>query len=153
MVLPRPPRMKTPEDLARELEERLQQEVIRARRWRQRRETYRVVTILVGLLLPSLSLILAGMISNNGFMGWIGRAGWWPLLTTAGGGGAAAALAFAAGWGVARSIMAFGGLFMLVVLLNQIRLGTLIVAMPGLVALFVTTGGLVGYLITMEEGD
>src|SRR5688500_14682915 len=74
MEPPRPPRMKTPEDLARELEERLRQDAIRARRWRQRRETYRAVTILIGLL-PSLSLILAGMISNNGFMGWIERAG------------------------------------------------------------------------------
>ena len=42
---------------------------------------------------------------------------------------------------------------MLVVALNQARLGTLIVAMPGLVALFVVAGALVGYLVSMEEGD
>lgn len=148
-----PPRLKTPEELARELEERLQQDAIRAARWRRRRETYRVITILMGLLLPSLSLTLAGMISSGGFVGWIARAGWWPLLSTALGGAAAAALAFAAGWGVSRGMMIFGALFMVVVALNQARLGTLIIAMPGLVALFVVAGALVGYLVSMEEGD
>jgi hypothetical protein len=151
MESPHQPRIKTPEELARELEERLQQEAIRARRWRQRREAYRVITILAGLLLPSMSLTLAGMISNDGFLRWIDRSGWWPLLITACGGGLASASAFVWGWGVARSMMLFGGLFMLVVALNQARLGTLVIAMPGLVALFVSTGALVGHLITMEE--
>lgn len=145
--------MKTPEELARELEERLQQEAIRERRWRRRRETYRIITILAGLVLPSASLTLAGMIGNEGFLSWIDRAGWGPLLTTTCGGALASAVAFAGGWGVARSMMLFGALFMLVVTLNQVRLGTLVIAMPGLVALFVSIGGLVGYLITMEEGD
>lgn len=150
---PRPVPFKTPEQLAQELEERLAQDAIRARRWRQRHETYRIVTLLTGLLLPSLCLTFAGMISNEGFTNWIARAGWLPLITTASGGLAAAAVAFSAGWGVARGMMVFGALFMLVVVVNQARLGTLIIAMPGLVCLFVTAGALIGYLVAMEEGD
>jgi len=148
-----PPHLKTPEDLARELEERLRQDAIRAARWRQRRETYRVLTILMGLLVPSLSLTLAGMISNGSFVGWIDRSGWWPLVITACGGAGAAALVFACGWGIARGMLVFGALFSLVVVLNQVRLGTLVIAMPGLVALFVVAGALVGYLTVMEDGD
>lgn len=153
MEFPRQPQIKTPEQLAHELEERLTQDALRAKQWRQRRETYRVVTMLVGLLIPSLCLTFAGMISNEGFTNWISRAGWWPLLSTALGGLAAAALAFAAGWGIARSMMTFGALFMVVVVVNQVRLGTVVIAMPGLVCLFITAGALVGYLTAMEEGD
>ena len=153
MEFPRQPQIKTPEQLAHELEERLQQDAIRARQWRQRRETYRVVTMLVGLLFPSLCLMFAGMISNGGFTNWTARAGWLPFLSTALGGLAVAALAFAAGWGVARSMMAFGALFMVVVAVNQVRLGTVVIAMPGLVCLFVTAGALVGYLTAIEEKD
>ena len=105
MESPHQQRVKTPEELARDLEERLRQDAIRARRWRQRRETYRVVVILAGLLLPSLSLSLAGVIGNEGFLRWIDRAGWWPLLITACGGGLASAWAFAGGWGVARGMI------------------------------------------------
>lgn len=151
--LPRLPHIKTPEQLARELEERLIQDALRARQWRRRRETYRVVTMLVGLLFPSLCLTFAGMISNEGFANWIARAGWSPLISTALGGLAAATLAFAVGWGIARSMMTFGALFMVVVVVNQVRLGTVVTAMPGLVCLFITAGALVGYLIAMEEGD
>lgn len=149
----RPSRPETPEQLAQALEERLAQDAIRARRWRQRHETYRVVTLLTGLLFPSLCLTFAGMISNDGFSTWVARASWLPLVTTACGGLAAAAVAFSAGWGVARGMMVFGALFMLVVVVNQARLGTLIIAMPGLACLFVTAGALVGYLVAMEEGD
>lgn len=150
---PRRPGVKPPEQLAQELEARLVQDAIRARRWRQRRETYRILTLLTGLLLPSLCLTFAGMISNEGFANWIARTGWLPLATTAGGGLVASTVAFSAGWGVARGMMVFGALFMLVVAVNQARLGTLVIAMPGLVCLFVTTGALVGYLVAMEEGD
>lgn len=150
---PRPPPFKTPEQLAGELEERLQQDAIRARQWRRRRETYRVVILLVGLLFPSLCLMFAGMISNGGFTTWIARAGWLPFLSTAAGGVVAAAVAFACGWGVARGMIAFGALFMLVVVVNQVRLGTVVIAMPGLVCLFITAGALVGHLTAMEEGD
>lgn len=151
--LPRPPLRKTPEQLAHELEERLKLDALRARQWRRRRETYRVVSLLVGMSLPSLCLTFAGMISNEGFTNWTARAGWWPLISTALGGVAAAAVVFAAGWGVARGMMAFGVLFMVVVVVNQVRLGTVIIAMPGLVCLFITAGALVGYLTAMEEGD
>ncbi len=150
---PRPPSFKTPEQLAKELEERAQQDAIRERQWRRRRETYRVVTMLVGLLFPSLCLMFAGMISNGGFANWTARAGWLPFLSTALGGLSMAALAFAAGWGISRSMMAFGALFMVVVAVNQVRLGTVVIAMPGLVCLFITAGALVGYLTAMEEGD
>jgi hypothetical protein len=151
VIPPQQPQFKTPEQLARELEERLKQEALRARQWRQRRETYRVLTMLVGLLFPSLCLLFAGMISNEGFTNWISRAGWWPLISTAVGGLAASALVFAAGWGIARSMMTFGVLFMVVVVVNQVRLGTVVIAMPGLVCLFITAGALVGYLTAMEE--
>jgi hypothetical protein len=149
----RPPSIKTPEQVARELEERVLQDVIRARQWRRRRETYRVVTMLVGLLVPSLSLMFAGMISNGGFANWTARAGWLPFISTALGGLVVAALAFAFGWGISRSMMAFGALFMVVVAVNQARLGTVVIAMPGLVCLFITAGALVGYLTSMEEGN
>jgi hypothetical protein len=149
----RPPSIKTPEQVARELEERVLQDAIRARQWRRRRETYRVVTMLVGLLVPSLCLMFAGMISNGGFANWTARDGWLPFISTALGGLVVAALAFAFGWGMSRSMMAFGALFMVVVAVNQARLGTVVIAMPGLVCLFITAGALVGYLTSMEEGD
>ncbi len=151
VIPPQQPQYKTPEQLALELEERLQQDALRARQWRQRRETYRVLTMLVGLLMPSLCLLFAGIISNEGFTNWIARAGWWPLISTAVGGLAASALVFAAGWGIARGMMTFGALFMVVVVVNQVRLGTVVIAMPGLVCLFITAGALVGYLTAMEE--
>ena len=153
MELPRSPRPKTPEDLARELEERLRAEAVRTAQWRRRRAAYRIVTLSAGLLLPALCLSMAGIVSNGGFAAWTDRVGWLPLPMTAGGGLALAAWACAAGWGVARGMMGYGGVFMLVVVCNQARLGTLVIAMPGLVALFVCAGALVGYLVVLEEGD
>lgn len=148
-----PPRMKSPEESARELEERLVQAAIRERRWRQRRIRYAIMTVLMGMAVPGVSLLGAGAISAEGIGSWLAVAGWWPLLLTVVGGGGAAGLVFWRGWGVALGMMTFGLLFMLLVAVTRGVLGSLLPAMPGLVALFVAAGALVGHLTSVEDGD
>lgn len=148
-----PPHLKSPEELARELEERLVHEAIRARRWRSRRTRYAVLTVLMGMFVPSVSLLAAGAISGGSMAGWIEHVGWLPLLMTVFGGAAGAGLVFLRGWGVALGMITFGALFMLLVAITRSALGSLLPAMPGLVALFVMAGALVGYLTVMEDGD
>ncbi len=148
-----PPRLKSPEELAREQEDRLVQEAIRARRWRIRRTRYAVATVLMGIAVPSASLLAAGSISGGNMAAWIERGGWLPLMVTVCGGAAGAGLVFVRGWGVALGMITFGALFMLLIAITSSVLGSLLPAMPGLVALFVMAGALVGYLTAMEDGD
>jgi hypothetical protein len=148
-----PPRLKPPEELAREFEERQRLEAIRLQRWRRRRRRYLVAVLAVGTAMPALSLLLAGSISAGRLTDWLARGGWPPLLLTVVAGGAGAALVFTRGWGVALGMLTYGGAFMLLVALLRGVLGGLVPAMPGLVAFFVMTGALVGHLTALEDGD
>ena len=46
-----------------------------------------------------------------------------------------------------------GGLFVGVLLTNQTEFGKLIVALPGLVAMFVVAGAVIGHVTTMDDDD
>jgi hypothetical protein len=148
---PSPPR--TPEELARELEERLRDQEIRDRRWRTRRRLYATLVMVAGASLPALSLLAAGAITGGGAWPWARGAGALPLGLTVAGGALVAGLGFVRGWGVALGMIAFGALFIGVVGITRGVLGDLLPAMPGLVSLFVVSGAVVGYLITLEEGE
>ena len=149
--MPHQSRIKTPEDLAREQAERSELDLIRARRWRIRRQWYWLVTVTVGMVLPAFSLAIAGAIYHGSFRGWLMTSGGMPFTLTALGGGLAAALVFVRSWGASRGMLVFGGLFVGVLLTNQTAFGKLIVALPGLVAMFVIAGAAVGYITTMED--
>lgn len=149
--MPRQPRIKTPEDLAREQAERVELDLIRARRWRIRRQWYWLVTVGAGMVLPACSLAVAGAIFQGSFRGWLTTSGGLAFIVTALGGGLAAALVMVRSWGASRGMLVFGGLFVGVLLTNQTEFGKLIVALPGLVAMFVVTGAVIGYLTTMED--
>jgi hypothetical protein len=153
--MPRQPRIKTPEDLAREQAERIEQDVIRERRWRIRRQWYWLVTVMAGVVIPGVSLAVAGAMSQGSLQSWLTVSGWWPLILTALGGGLAAVVVFVRSWGVSRGMMVFGGLFVVVLTINRTEFGygKLIAALPGLVALFVIAGAIVGYVTSMEDGD
>ncbi|HEX3135180.1 MAG TPA: hypothetical protein VHX44_16565 [Planctomycetota bacterium] len=151
MDVPRPPPPKTPAELARDAEQRRVQDAMRARRWRQRRLGYGVVTVSAGIVVPVVGLALAGSVSAGGLWPWLTQVGWLPLLLTALGGTAGALLVFLRGWGVALGMITFGVLFMLLVAVTRAAIIGLLPAMPGLVAFFVATGGLVGHLTTVEE--
>ena len=147
----RQPRIKTPEDLAREQAERSELDLIRARRWRIRRQWYWLVTVTVGMVLPAFSLAIAGAIYHGSFRGWLMTSGGMPFIVTALGGGLAAALVFVRSWGASRGMLVFGGLFIVVLLTNRSEFGKLIAALPGLVAMFVVAGAAVGYVTAMED--
>ncbi len=149
--IPRLPRVKTPEDLAREQAERSEIDLIRARRWRVRRQWYWLVTVTAGMVLPAFSLAIAGAIYHGSFRGWLTTSGGMAFTLTALGGGLAAALVFVRSWGVSRGMLVFGGLFVGVLLTNRAEFGKLIAALPGLVAMFVVAGAAVGYVTTMED--
>lgn len=152
---PRHPRVKSPEDLAREQAERMEQAVIRERRWRIRRQWYCLVTVTAGIVIPAASLAAAGALSQGSLRTWLIVSGWWPLALTLLGGGLAATLVFVRGWGVSRGMMVFGGLFVVLMMTNRAEFGfgKLIAALPGLVALFVIAGAIVGYVTSLEDGD
>ena len=152
---PKHPRVKSPEDLAREHAERMEQAVIRERRWRIRRQWYWLVTVTAGVLIPAASVAATGAMSQGSLRSWLMISGWWPLALTALGGGLAAAVVFVRGWGVSRGMMVFGGLFVVVLMTNRTEFGfgKLIAALPGLVALFVIAGAIVGYVTSLEDGD
>ena len=149
------PRAKSPDDLAREHAERIELDLIRERRWRIRRQWYWVVTVTAGVLIPAASLVAAGAMSQGNLRTWLTLSGWWPLIVTALGGGLAAAVVFVRGWGVSRGMMVFGGLFVVVLTTNRTEFGfgKLIATLPGLVALFVIAGAIVGYVTSLEDGD
>jgi hypothetical protein len=149
--MPRQPRIKTPEDLAREQAERSELDLIRARRWRVRRQWYWLVTVTAGMVVPAFSLAIAGAIYHGSFRDWLTSSGGMPFIVTALGGGLAAALVFVRSWGVSRGMLVFGGLFIVVLLTNRSEFGKLIAALPGLVAMFVVAGAAVGYVTTMED--
>jgi hypothetical protein len=153
MDVPRPPPPKSPAELVRDAELRRVQDGIRTRRWRQRRLGYGLLTVGAGIAVPAMSLALAGTISAGGLWPWLTQAGWLPLSLSALGGAAGALLVFLRGWGVALGMITFGVLFMLLVAVTRAMIGELLPAMPGLVAFFVATGGLVGHLTVLEEGD
>jgi hypothetical protein len=134
-------------------EERALADAVRLRRWRQRRIGYLLVTALVGVIGPSGSLAVAGTIDAGSFWNWIATSGWSPLLITVSGGLVGALLVFLRGWGVSLGMITFGVLFMLLVTITRSVSGGLLPAMPGLVALFVTSGALVGYFTALEDGD
>lgn len=134
-------------------EERAQAEAVRLRRWRQRRIGYLLLTMLVGVGGPSSCLVVAGVIDAGSFWNWIAASGWSPLLITLVGGLAGALLVFLRGWGVSLGMITFGVLFIVLVTVTRSVSGGLVPAMPGLVALFVTTGAMVGYLTALEDGD
>jgi hypothetical protein len=142
-----------PADLIRQAEERRVADAVRLRRWRERRLRYALVTVTAGLLMPTVSMLMAGGAAAGGIVIWITHGGWLPLLITGVGGALAALLVFLRGWGVSLGMITFGGLFILLVVVTRAALGALLPAMPGLVALFVSAGGLVGYLTLLEEGD
>jgi hypothetical protein len=150
-VQPPLPAPKSPEQLAAELEERVRLDAERQRRWRRRRETYRVVTLLAGMTLPGGALALVGGLSAGSVGNWIDLAGWGPLLTTSIAGMASAALLFAGGWGVIRGMMCFAAVFVLTILLHRGHLGALYTAMPLLVSFYVLAGAAVGYLVVLED--
>lgn len=152
---PKHPRVKSPEDLAREHTERMEKAVICERRWRIRRQWYWLVTVTAGVLIPAVSLAATGAMSQGNLRTWLMVSGWWPLALTALGGGLAAAVVFVRGWGVSRGMMVFGGLFVVVLTTNRTEFGfgKLIAALPGLVALFVIAGAIVGYVTALEDGD
>lgn len=151
---PRTPQQQpSPADLAKRAEERHIADAVRVRRWRQRRIGYGLLTVTTGIVVPSISLMVAGAISADGFWNWIARSGWLPLVITSFGGAAAALLVFLRGWGVSLGMISFGVLFAVLVAITRAVLGGLLPAMPGLVALFVCGGALVGYLTLLEEGD
>ncbi len=129
------------------------QAAIRERRWRRRRFHFGSMTVLVGVLVPGMTLLGAGAISAGAMTSWLDGGGWLPLAATMAGGGACAALVFLRGWGVALGMVTFGLLFMGLVATMRGTLAILLPAMPGLVALFVMAGALVGHLTTLEEGD
>jgi hypothetical protein len=134
-------------------EERAQAEAVRLRRWRQRRLGYLLLTAFVGAIGPSASLAVAGAIGAGSFWNWIATSGWSALLITVFGGLVGACVVFLRGWGVSLGMITFGVLFMLVVTITRSVSGGLLPAMPGLVALFVSSGALVGYLTLLEEGE
>jgi hypothetical protein len=144
----RPP----PADPARQAEERVAA-AVRARSWRRRRTAYGLATVAAGVVVPVGSLSVAGSVSAGGFWNWIALSGVSPLLMTGIGGALAASLVFLRGWGVSLGMITFGVLFALLVAMGRAVLGELLPAMPGLVALFVATGALVGHLTVLEEGD
>lgn len=152
-VEPLNPHQPSPSDLARQAEERRIADAVRLRRWRQRRISYGLLTVGAGIVVPSISLIMAGSISAEGFWNWIAHSGWLPLVITSVGGASAALVVFLRGWGVSLGMICFGVLFAVLVVVSRAVLGALLPAMPGLVALFVIAGALVGYLTTLEEGE
>jgi hypothetical protein len=152
---PQRPPAKSPEDLAREHVARIEQDVIRERRWRIRRQWYWLVTVTAGVVIPGVSLAAAGAMSQGSLQSWLTTSGWCPLILTVLGGGFAATVVFVRSWGISRGMMVFGGLFVVVLTVNRTEFGygKLIAALPGLAALFVVAGAMVGYLTSMEDGD
>ena len=57
--MPREPRIKTLEDLSREQTKRVELDLIRALRWRIRRQWYWLVTVGAGIILLACSLAVA----------------------------------------------------------------------------------------------
>ena len=113
------------------------------------------MTVTAGIVIPAASLAAAGALSQGSLRTWLMVSGWWPLALTLLGGGLAATLVFVRGWGVSRGMMVFGGLFVVLMMTNRAEFGfgKLIAALPGLVALFVIAGAIVGYVTSLEDGD
>ena len=145
--------MKTPEQLAADLEERARQDAVRQRRWRSRRERYRIITILVGAMVPSAILSLFGVLGSSGFAAYFERLPVAVLLTTTVAGAAVAALMFALGWGIIRGMILFAVIFALTVVVFQQNLAVPLAAMPLLVCFYVCAGAVVGYLVVLEDEE
>jgi len=149
MPVPIPPHL--PPHLAREVEFQARLTAERERRWRRRRLTFAVLTPVMGTLLPVLGLLLAGSIANGSWWAWISNGGWLPLMLTVVGSITAAIIAFLNGWDIIRGMMLYGGVFIAVVAITRTSIGSLLPAMPGLVSVFVMSGAIVGYLISLED--
>lgn len=112
-----------------------------------------MMTMVIGVGGPSISLALAGAIAAGSFGNWITVGGYIPLVITMVGGLVGALLVFLRGWGVSLGMITYGVLFIMLISITRSVSGNLLPAMPGLVALFVSSGALVGYLTMLEEGD
>jgi hypothetical protein len=144
--------LRTPEQLAREFEERAVEAQRRDAAWLRRRFRFRCWAVAIGACGPAAALTLCGGIARGTVWAWLAHGPGWPLMAAAAcGGGLAGLLVAVRGWGIARGMMVFGALFSLGVGFGAMALIELLPAMPGLVSACVAIGGVVGYVTVLEE--
>jgi hypothetical protein len=145
---------KTPEQLARELEERAAEQERLTIRWQQRGRRYRVYVLAAGVLGPALTLWGAGWLSDGSLFGWLTERGGWRLVSAGAFlGGLAAALLWWRSWGVVRGMMLFGLVIALIAATPGLVVAQapLLATWPLLVGMLVANGGLVGFIVQLEE--
>lgn len=146
-----PPR--SPEQLARELEERVRGEAQRAAAWRARRRWRVVLALLAGTLLPATAVAAAGGIAAGSLADWLGSdAGRWSGVWAGLLGLAPAALMAWLGLGALAGVVAYGAAFGGFVALAGDGAGALLPLLVLLLALFVASGALVGSILAQGDG-
>jgi hypothetical protein len=147
---PKPP--KPPEQLAAELEARVRDEARRDAAWRARRRRYRVLALAVGAFLPAAAVAIAGGLASGTFPGWLAPdAGLRPVALASASGLAPTALQVWRGAGPLAGVVLHGAAFAAFVALAGKALAILLPLLFLLLALFVATGALVGFIVGLEE--
>lgn len=150
---PAPP-IKPPEQLARELEERVRGEAQCIAAWRARRRGRLVLPLLAGTLLPAAAVAGAGGIAAGSLADWLGSdAGRWSSVWAALLGLAPAVLMAWLGLGVLAGVVAYGAAFGGFVALVGDGAGVLLPLLVLLLALFVVSGALVGFILGQDDGS
>ncbi len=146
------PQPKSPEQLAREREDRVREDARREAAWRARRRRYAVLALAVGAFLPAASVALAGGIVTASLTEWLTSVDGVRTIVWAGVSGlGCAALMVWRGLGVLPGIVLGGAAFAGFVALAGERATNLLPTLFVLLALFILSGALVGFIIGLEE--
>ena len=142
------PSPKTPEQLARELEERARDDA----RWRTRRRRFLTLAIAVGAFLPAAAVSAAGGMVVGSLHDWLTSGAGLRTVAWAGATGLAPAILLAwRGLGVLSGIVLYGAGFAGFVALAGEPVAALLPLLFMLLALFIATGALVGFIVGLEE--